>query len=757
MIKALIASLIVLLVVAVPAVAVTIQTEVHEYSGTVTTVVNGNGKKALTVVQSYTGAITEQDTYPDQVTVTETVTVTTTPPPPGDTTPPSDPSNLRFANVAQTSLDLLWDASTDNVAIDYYRVSQGGNTVNVSGLSRSYTGLTCNTAYTFSVQAVDTSGNVSSVVSASRTTAACDTPPPSGTILPGQSWQAAYDAAASGSTLTVAAGNHGSPSLVGSKTITFLGENGAVVSKMPSNAVNVTYNNIDIDTGSAHGQYTASEPRGAITWRNVDVRGLYASIHVWNPGFRWYGGSIIAPGTRTCSAFDGQPLWLNAGDVVVDGVTFGAFDSGSAGCSDGNFHQEAIRVQCSHDVKIRNVTFTQGSDTGSGHIFVTCSSGGQTVSGLEISNSVFPPLVGTYAIQAHSNVATYSNWTIKNNRFDQPLLLPGNFSGLVACGNTGQVPSSWQVSCDGTPPPPSGSALYVSPNGSDTSDCKSSLAPCRTFARVATVAVGGETIEVMAGNHGVQKFAGGYGSTQGQINKVLNFHGQPGNIVRQINVGGGTGRFTFDGINIDATGPKLTGAAFENGGREVTFKNGEIGNVTDEKGALVTENGIVFDAVRFHDVVIATSGVHSECVFAAVPEGMIVRNSTFTNCAVMDIFFVWPDWWSPAPPAYGNVVLEGNQFGDPTGSCCGIYVGGTGPSGDRTMRNWTVRNNFFGDGPAIAGQSGGIYCGNTGAAPAAWETPCSSALFSTRRVASSEFKSGSVHPVPERIYQSLKK
>ena len=70
---------------------------------------------------------------------------------------------------------------------------------------------------------------------------------------------------------------------------------------------------------------------------------------------------------------------------------------------------------------------------------------------------------------------------------------------------------------------------------------------------------------------------------------------------------------------------------------------------------------------------------------------MVVRNSTFTNCAVMDIFFVWPDWWSPLPPPYGNVTLDNNSFGDPDGSCCGIYIGGTGPGPQRNTRHEHAR------------------------------------------------------------------
>ena len=41
--------------------------------------------------------------------------------------------------------------------------------------------------------------------------------------------------------------------------------------------------------------------------------------------------------------------------------------------------------------------------------------------------------------------------------------------------------------------------------------------------------------------------------------------------------------------------------------------------------------------------------------------GITIRNSTFTNCATMDISLGRGDWWGQPP--YGNVTLENNVFG----------------------------------------------------------------------------------------------
>lgn len=80
----------------------------------------------------------------------------------GDTEPPTDPTNLAASNVTDTTVDLSWTASTDNVGVTGYDVYQGStNLGTVSGTTTQVTGLTPNTAYSFRVQARDAAGNLS--------------------------------------------------------------------------------------------------------------------------------------------------------------------------------------------------------------------------------------------------------------------------------------------------------------------------------------------------------------------------------------------------------------------------------------------------------------------------------------------------------------------------------------------------------------------------------------------------------------------
>ena len=79
-----------------------------------------------------------------------------------DTQAPSAPTSLAASNVAQTTLTLNWNASTDNVGVTGYDVYQGSaNLGTVTNTTANITGLTANTAYTFSVRAKDAAGNVS--------------------------------------------------------------------------------------------------------------------------------------------------------------------------------------------------------------------------------------------------------------------------------------------------------------------------------------------------------------------------------------------------------------------------------------------------------------------------------------------------------------------------------------------------------------------------------------------------------------------
>lgn len=79
-----------------------------------------------------------------------------------DTIAPSAPTNLAASGTAQTTTNLSWTASTDNIGVTGYEVYRGATLLGtVATTSYSVTGLTASTAYTFSVKAKDAAGNIS--------------------------------------------------------------------------------------------------------------------------------------------------------------------------------------------------------------------------------------------------------------------------------------------------------------------------------------------------------------------------------------------------------------------------------------------------------------------------------------------------------------------------------------------------------------------------------------------------------------------
>jgi chitodextrinase len=79
-----------------------------------------------------------------------------------DTTAPSTPTNLAASGTTQTTTNLTWTASTDNVGVTGYDVYQNGAfKANVATTSYNVTGLTPATAYSFYVRAKDAAGNAS--------------------------------------------------------------------------------------------------------------------------------------------------------------------------------------------------------------------------------------------------------------------------------------------------------------------------------------------------------------------------------------------------------------------------------------------------------------------------------------------------------------------------------------------------------------------------------------------------------------------
>ncbi len=80
-----------------------------------------------------------------------------------DSTPPSTPSDLSTTNVSESSVELSWTASTDNVGVSGYNVYRDGTLLgNAASTSYIDNTVTSCTEYTYTVTALDAAGNESS-------------------------------------------------------------------------------------------------------------------------------------------------------------------------------------------------------------------------------------------------------------------------------------------------------------------------------------------------------------------------------------------------------------------------------------------------------------------------------------------------------------------------------------------------------------------------------------------------------------------
>ena len=85
----------------------------------------------------------------------------------GDTQAPSTPSGLTSPSKSATSVSLSWSASSDNVGVTGYDIYRNGSLAgSATGTSYTVTGLSASTAYSFTVKAKDSAGNVSAASSA---------------------------------------------------------------------------------------------------------------------------------------------------------------------------------------------------------------------------------------------------------------------------------------------------------------------------------------------------------------------------------------------------------------------------------------------------------------------------------------------------------------------------------------------------------------------------------------------------------------
>jgi hypothetical protein len=262
--------------------------------------------------------------------------------------------------------------------------------------------------------------------------------------------------------------------------------------------------------------------------------------------------------------------------------------------------------------------------------------------------------------------------------------------------------------------PPATGQLWVDANGGS---CARQSPPgeyvdawaCSSLRAAYAAASSGDTVRVKAGTYGVQAFAGGRDPATGSDTPVgvgdVTFIGEPKTTIRQLFIQGSG--ITIDGFDIVGAGKDIALAMGTLGG---TLRNSRVGNVVDNKGAIMGAANQTIDNVHFHDVTYNGSGdVHGECLFIGGPDNLVLRNSTFTNCFVMDVNM------HADGALFDHVTIENNVFGHSTNGSAtapwasyGFVLGSTAPGAGLPacaqngqnpdavwLKGWRVVNNTF--------------------------------------------------------------
>lgn len=247
----------------------------------------------LTQNTAYSFTVSAVDAASNESSQSSSVNVTT-----ADGQAPSIPTGLAAGTITTSSIDLSWNASSDNVGVTGYKIyTDGSNPVSVSGTSTTITGLDSDTEYTFTVSAVDAAANESSPSSEVNVSTAAEAiglmidfgaTSPSGSMLTNSPGHDTSDIDSGDDNWNVVATSSGNSGTVSS-----------LVYASGSTATGVSFTYGASPSGSKVIDYTASiassSALGSVANSDIYASGSVARDGIWNGGS---SGSDLSVGIR---------------------------------------------------------------------------------------------------------------------------------------------------------------------------------------------------------------------------------------------------------------------------------------------------------------------------------------------------------------------------------------------------------------------------------------------------------------------------
>jgi chitodextrinase len=663
-----------------------------------------------------------------------------------DAVAPTAPAGLAQVSRTETTMALSWSKSTDASGVTGYGVHVDGTKVaEVSQTSTTVSSLACGKTYTIAVDAVDAAGNRSAKATASMPTANCPSPGGSGDVVapsaPTQlrvtamslqsvslAWKASsdnvgvvgYSVYAGGTVVGDTPGTRFLAPSVPCGTVMPMAVEArdAVGNRSPRTTVAVTTHPCEASPSGP-----PASP-GAVNLQTATETSLTVS---WAPSTGASGYGMYVNGVRVTTVPSGPYTFtgLGCGKAYTVGV-----DAVNAAGARSTVSSTMLTTSVCSDT----VAPTKPAALVASNVAATT---------LTLSWAASTDAVGVkgYDVYVGSTVAASTKTpTVALGGLSCGTQLALGVEAFDASGNRSQR-STLSVKTASCGPTATGD-LYVRSNGSDAGSCTSS-APCGSLERAYDLASPGQRIVVAAGSYPGQSLSYDSGKSSSSARVTISaggatFASLTVDGAQHVSLEGATVNGTLllrpetqsrivagskPVSDVEISGATLQAFLFRNVA-DVTLRDSSVGGydvstsglgvpkigayLPDEAGAdPLTSTGVVIERVRFHDILRTQSGTtHAECLYLdGGIDGLVVRQSTFTNCGVFDVF------GQPNGGDNANITLENNVFDVPRDTAGGAagsalnFKDGSGVYRNLSIRFNSIVGNIRSDSGAFSGVS----------------------------------------------------